>query len=457
MIIRVSNPSLEKNERTYLSADAAAADTSLTVQNNEGISANDYLVVGNLGIEQTELVQVSSVSGNTTIVTGALKFNHGIDTPLSFIRYNQYQVWRATSKTGTYSQVGSNTNIEVDQTFSEFEDTGGTSTSWYKIRFYNSTSNTYSDYSDPVQGSGYTDDSVKALMDRIYTIGNDPDRKVIGESEMLTILNDAYRIAIAKTMKADRTFYLKRGYVDVVDSYDTGTVSVSDSGTTVTGVGTTWTSAMVGRKIRFYNEGYAYTIATVTPSTSLTLTESYNGNGSNLSGSAYTIFQDEFDLYDSTDLTVVTNARYIDQVVDEDGNIVRPYDPNRTETGYYLKRVGDSVKFCLNYVSGTNNVGGRWTVLYVYQPDRLDSMGDIPELPPGFDGVLQSYGIARLKERMGESPANFQNQFQSDLNNMVRRGTSRASKSRAFYLVDRVRSGRTGSTDSDWLDQVYGR
>ena len=77
MIIRLENPSLEGNEKSYLSADAAAGASSLTVQNTEGLVANDYIVIGKYGVDQTELCQISSVSGNHTLTLSAVtKFAH---------------------------------------------------------------------------------------------------------------------------------------------------------------------------------------------------------------------------------------------------------------------------------------------------------------------------------------------------------------------------------------------
>lgn len=69
--------------------------------------------------------------------------------------------------------------------------------------------------------------------------------------------------------------------------YSTGTVSVSAGGTTVTGSGTTFTTAMVGRYIRFNGEDLQYKIATFVGVTEITI-EAYQGE-SNLSAVTYQI------------------------------------------------------------------------------------------------------------------------------------------------------------------------
>lgn len=69
------------------------------------------------------------------------------------------------------------------------------------------------------------------------------------------------------------------------DAYNTGTVSINDGDSTVTGSGTTFTSAMVGRYI--YLDGRWYLISAFTSTTSIDIDTPYGGD--NLAGSTYTI------------------------------------------------------------------------------------------------------------------------------------------------------------------------
>lgn len=69
----------------------------------------------------------------------------------SEIDYDQVYVYRAPSEGETYVEIAAGQAI-TDNTY--FDEDGFT-TSWYKIRFYNSTSENYSSYSDPMQGGTY--------------------------------------------------------------------------------------------------------------------------------------------------------------------------------------------------------------------------------------------------------------------------------------------------------------
>lgn len=60
-------------------------------------------------------------------------------------------------------------------------------------------------------------------------------------------------------------------------TYNTGTATVTQNSTSVSGVGTTWTSAMIGRQFFVTGRGPFYTITAVGSSTSLTLDRVYAG------------------------------------------------------------------------------------------------------------------------------------------------------------------------------------
>lgn len=84
------------------------------------------------------------------------------------------------------------------------------------------------------------------------------------------------------------SFMLGRESVVTVVDKTAGTVSVSAAGTTVTGVGTAFASTDVGSFIQFRGENDWYQIATVTPTTTLTITTAY-AQTTNLSATTYTI------------------------------------------------------------------------------------------------------------------------------------------------------------------------
>lgn len=89
------------------------------------------------------------------------------------------------------------------------------------------------------------------------------------------------------------------------DAYTTGTVSVTSGSATVTGSGTTFTAAMVGRYFKVDTEPYWYRIASYTGATSIALENVYEGStGGTL---AYTIAE-AFNLPDEMQILPVYYA-----------------------------------------------------------------------------------------------------------------------------------------------------
>jgi len=132
-----------KIERTKLGADATAGSSvQLTLDNTDGFSANDYIVIGHEGSELAECQQISSVDSDTTLTVATLKFNHNKDEPATKYRYNQRKFYGSTTKDGSYSELtsdGSPKDIQVDDPQgSRLEYTGSEGFVYFKSTYYNS-------------------------------------------------------------------------------------------------------------------------------------------------------------------------------------------------------------------------------------------------------------------------------------------------------------------------------
>lgn len=86
---------------------------------------------------------------------------------------------------------------------------------------------------------------------------------------------------------------LKQGIIDLIAQYTTGTVT-TDGTATVTGSGTSWTSAMVGRRFKTNDFEEVYKISAVGGATSLTLNTTYKGADG--SAKAYMILEPQYSL-----------------------------------------------------------------------------------------------------------------------------------------------------------------
>ena len=83
------------------------------------------------------------------------------DLPPSSSDYNNWKLYRATSQAGSYSVInGANGQAITDMTY---YDEDGTSTHWYKISYYNTSTTNESGLSDPIQGQSTVYTTVKKV------------------------------------------------------------------------------------------------------------------------------------------------------------------------------------------------------------------------------------------------------------------------------------------------------
>ena len=188
---------LEGAERTYLSAAAAVSDTTLTVRRGTGFGTAKIMLIGNFGEESTELEQThaSTASTATTITMKAstsLSHAHEIDSPVTLLDFDQIEFSRATTLTGAKTVLAT-TDIDVDSETTIYDDTTNT-TGFAFIRFKNSITALFSDYSAGVSYSGYEFNSVRKIKEKALRLNNlkygQTDDEAIDEDALIDAIND---------------------------------------------------------------------------------------------------------------------------------------------------------------------------------------------------------------------------------------------------------------------------
>jgi len=223
--LRIPNINLTTDERTYLDADYSSG-TALTVVNAIGFSGGEvtfFVVVGEVGEDKTEAQTVSSLTGNTVInITVALRFSHNKSTLVYRSPWNQVEISKKPSGGGW--TVISYSNIQWDKNETIYIDNDGISTDSYRLRFYNSVSDIYSEYSPTVTGAGFARDQVGFMVTRVRKNINDLTRKIVGDEVIVEALDTAQDLI--KGVRQDWWFLL-------VDTFkaDTGISVTADIGT----------------------------------------------------------------------------------------------------------------------------------------------------------------------------------------------------------------------------------
>lgn len=224
MLIPVWNPETNDLEKTYLSNPYSIGTTTILVKNSNRFVANDRIMIGEMGQEKTEVVTVSSVSGDgTTIIIGATLFDHSADDPVYKLIFDQIKFYRSTDNGVSYSVI-STQNLDVDNAdlTTKYDDTTGISTYLYKFTFYNSISVVESAFSGIIAGQGWRREQIGRIVDEILQEVSDLQEVHMRRNELLGYLNDVnddLQINVAKpySFLHSRTTLTRTANINYID------------------------------------------------------------------------------------------------------------------------------------------------------------------------------------------------------------------------------------------------
>lgn len=152
--------------QTFLSADAAAGVSQISVANITGFAVNQILLIGDPGNQNSEIIKTSTSSppaSGIVFLASTTAFAHTASTPVTILYYDNVQYFTAATPSGTKTFLGSN-NIVADSVNTDYNDTAASS-GFYFARFHNSIGSTNSVYSAPVPVTGYDMFSARAIID----------------------------------------------------------------------------------------------------------------------------------------------------------------------------------------------------------------------------------------------------------------------------------------------------
>jgi len=220
-ILYASLESSVLSELTYVASDSAAGSSTLVVQNAQGFSENDYIVIGRVGSETTELRQIGGITENTLTLSSTMGFAHKKDLQVQRILFNRRKFYRCDdydtiTKTGTFSLIATE-DIEVNRTegtFYEDDSILATSSSWYKATYFNLTTDKETSTDDAIavqaaESNHYSSiDSIRkqAGFEEAYGISNEVigDYRDEAENEFDSIVASVYSTPLTKKPKIGR-------------------------------------------------------------------------------------------------------------------------------------------------------------------------------------------------------------------------------------------------------------
>lgn len=191
-LITVRNPSLTDNIRTNLSQDYTSG-TTLFVDSSVSFSNGNYVLVGEPGLEKSEIGILSAAPPTSTSLTiGSLSYSHPKGTPVYILRWDKYELSYRTSDAGSWTVYGSMpASLRYDAINTEYLDTSATSSYSWKYRYYSTESTVYSDYSDTISATGWAKNSVGYMVRQVRKVVSDPESKLVSDTEIIRFFNEA--------------------------------------------------------------------------------------------------------------------------------------------------------------------------------------------------------------------------------------------------------------------------
>lgn len=196
MVITLQNPTTDGLEKTYLSQSYNFGITSIEVKNNQQITSNQRILLGEMGLAYSEVVTTGSVSADgTTISISATLYAHEADTPVYLLQFDQANFYASTTGiNGTYTKLP-NCPINIDFTAEDLEttynDNSAVTGEYYKMTVYNSITTIESAFTDPIPAiTGWARNQVGYLIDQIYEELSDANEDNLTRSELMGYMNE---------------------------------------------------------------------------------------------------------------------------------------------------------------------------------------------------------------------------------------------------------------------------
>lgn len=165
-VLKIANPSIENNIRSYLTSDTAIGAISFTVINNVGFSGtNFYVMIGEYGDEKAEIKLVSSFSDNTFTIA-ALINSHEASDPVTFMDYNQIRFYNMVTAVnpGVTDSPTATVDIDCSKLYTEYTYLDPANI-YFCSAYYNSNDTKISAFSEIVYSATFTRKSVKRVIE----------------------------------------------------------------------------------------------------------------------------------------------------------------------------------------------------------------------------------------------------------------------------------------------------
>lgn len=193
MNIFAYNPDLLDAEKTSLSSAIAATVTTtvLKVRNSNNFVNTRRILIGAPKRERSEMGTQTAKTA-TTITVGTTNFSHDSDDPVYALDFDQIKFYRSTTGVnGTYSILAT-VDMDWDNLNGKtvYNDANALTSYFYKVSFFDSIGGAETPLSEPIQSTGYPDNSVGDTILQMVTEVNDKHFLIFDIPDYIGIMNN---------------------------------------------------------------------------------------------------------------------------------------------------------------------------------------------------------------------------------------------------------------------------
>ncbi len=214
MIITAFNPSTDNLEQTFLAQSYSLGQSTVEVKNNQAFSNNARILIGDLGLAQTEIVTSGAPNANgTTLPIGPTLYGHPANTAIYVLQFDQVKFYRSTNGIGgTYTLLATvNLDVTNENLQTTYNDNTAVAGYYYKVSMFNSISLVESAQSDPIPATvGWARKQVGYIIDKALRDLGDPTEQNITRDEILGYMNEVNDDLMLQVVKPYSFLYLRQ-------------------------------------------------------------------------------------------------------------------------------------------------------------------------------------------------------------------------------------------------------
>lgn len=183
---------------SFLTNNYSSGVSSFYILNasDSAFAVNAFLLLGNFGSEDAEIVQVSAVDSSTGLInlTTTTKRAHSESSRVSVLPYNQVRFFYTTTATFSYSNpLTGFLELQPSDWFATYNDENHTSGyGWFA--FYNLVTSIYSQPSNALPYTGFGSSTVENILNDFFALLGNKELKLVTREDALSWASEAYAI-----------------------------------------------------------------------------------------------------------------------------------------------------------------------------------------------------------------------------------------------------------------------